>query len=256
MDWPRQRGSLKWMKLLAHQFPTLLGQSWPATRLLPIATAANEMGWTEMAPAKKGGVTATRERVRNTHKAQWIQRDKERPNSTPSPFPGTRGEGGTSWEVRSCDSSEAIADRNLTCSGHSAAVCANRFLCCLAAALIGCLVRAIPKLLSVLPNLHSYVQFISNKIADTKNEAASKCQAASNGEACLEFRFLLPADIRHDITDRTEAPFSPKRLFWLKHLRLGPTIGNYRKAGTIRARRRDGTSRRFRCCTSPSSWHN
>jgi len=52
---------------LAHQMPTVQCQSWPTTRLLPIATAANEMGWTEMAPAEKGGVTATRERVRNTH---------------------------------------------------------------------------------------------------------------------------------------------------------------------------------------------
>lgn len=60
-------------------------------RLLPIATAANEMGWTEMAPAEKGGVTATRERVRNTHtrhnESKEIRRDQTAP---PPPAPGRK----------------------------------------------------------------------------------------------------------------------------------------------------------------------
>lgn len=83
------------------------------TRLLPIATAANEMGWTEMAPAEKGGVTATRERVRNTHTrhndSKEIRRDQIAP---PPPAPWHKRPRRIGWTVTSYSSNEALARYN------------------------------------------------------------------------------------------------------------------------------------------------
>lgn len=74
-----------------------------------------------MAPAEKG-VTATRERVRNTHtrhnESKEIRRDKTAP---PPPAPGHKRPRCIGWTVTSGGSNEAVARHNadMPWSGHS-----------------------------------------------------------------------------------------------------------------------------------------